>query len=357
MAILPRSWAVIIANVLTPLAVLVFSSGFFPYKPLIPGLARFEDGGNYTATPKAFDKVIFMVIDALRSLIRSGAALPFTAYASSPTVTMPRLKAITTGSKPSFLDVILNIAESDTSSTLAYQDTWLAQLKANGGQLVMYGDDTWLKLFPGMFERADAGSGSQRIDVLLSNSRQILRKMNEMFPNRSFDINSMDIACDSGPLVGVDLALCAWFRVNILLQNSGGADKNDLYPELESALFVFLKQAQEVISSAASDYDLRNLLLGLAITSFVVLLPLPTIYTLLCKSGCAGAFFALCLLGYGGMMFASSYVEEEQQFWNWMFTAWASLSPPSIKALAAMLCHNGIERILLEAVICGIRFP
>ncbi|RAH57865.1 sulfatase [Aspergillus piperis CBS 112811] len=469
---------------------------------------RFEDGGNYTATPKAFDKVIFMVIDALRSdfvysnnsgflftqsLIRSGAALPFTAYASSPTVTMPRLKAITTGSKPSFLDVILNIAESDTSSTLAYQDTWLAQLKANGGQLVMYGDDTWLKLFPGMFERADGttsffvsdfievdnnvtrhvstelsrddwsafimhylgldhighkagpqspymttkqqemdsivaniytsmeqqqhlqstlfvlcgdhgmndagnhgGSSvgetspallfispkfqaldilrqsptdshsdfqyyrtveqtditptlagllglpiplnslgvfipelldlwetrSQRIDVLLSNSRQILRKMNEMFPNRSFDINSMDIACDSGPLVGVDLALCAWFRVNILLQNSGGADKNDLYPELESALFVFLKQAQEVISSAASDYDLRNLLLGLAITSFVVLLPLPTIYTLLCKSGCAGAFFALCLLGYGGMMFASSYVEEEQQFWNWMFTAW-----------------------------------
>lgn len=68
---------------------------------------------------------------------------------------MPRLKAITTGSVPSFLDVILNIAESDTSSTLAYQDTWLAQLKATGGRLVMYGDDTWLKLFPGMFDRAD----------------------------------------------------------------------------------------------------------------------------------------------------------------------------------------------------------
>lgn len=68
---------------------------------------------------------------------------------------MPRLKAITTGSVPSFLDVILNIAESDTSSTLAYQDTWLAQLKAAGGRLVMYGDDTWVKLFPGMFDRAD----------------------------------------------------------------------------------------------------------------------------------------------------------------------------------------------------------
>jgi hypothetical protein len=93
--------------------------------------------------------------DCVSSLIRSGVALPFTAHASSPTVTMPRLKAMTTGSVPSFLDVILNIAESDTSSTLAFQDTWLAQLKARGDQLVMYGDDTWLKLFPGMFGRAD----------------------------------------------------------------------------------------------------------------------------------------------------------------------------------------------------------
>lgn len=68
---------------------------------------------------------------------------------------MPRLKAITTGSVPSFLDVILNIAESDTSSTLVHQDTWLAQLQARGDKLAMYGDDTWLKLFPGVFDRAD----------------------------------------------------------------------------------------------------------------------------------------------------------------------------------------------------------
>lgn len=76
---------------------------------------------------------------------------------------MPRVKAITTGSIPSFVDVILNFAESDTTSTLATQDTWLAQVKAtqfdNGkGKLVMYGDDTWLKLFPDFFERADGTS-------------------------------------------------------------------------------------------------------------------------------------------------------------------------------------------------------
>ncbi|KAI9881390.1 MAG: major facilitator super transporter protein [Pleopsidium flavum] len=72
---------------------------------------------------------------------------------------MPRIKALTTGSIPSFLDVILNFAESDTTSTLAEQDTWLAQMRAKRpGKLIMYGDDTWLKLFPDMFSRADGTS-------------------------------------------------------------------------------------------------------------------------------------------------------------------------------------------------------
>lgn len=72
---------------------------------------------------------------------------------------MPRIKAITTGSIPSFLDVILNIDEGDETSSLASQDTWLAQMKAkNSGKLLLYGDDTWLKLFPGFFDRADGTS-------------------------------------------------------------------------------------------------------------------------------------------------------------------------------------------------------
>lgn len=93
------------------------------------------------------------------SLIKDGAAMPFTAHATSPTVTMPRLKAITTGSIPSFLDVILNLDEADTSSTLSTQDSWLAQMKAKKtGKLLLYGDDTWLKLFPDTFDRADGTS-------------------------------------------------------------------------------------------------------------------------------------------------------------------------------------------------------
>lgn len=72
---------------------------------------------------------------------------------------MPRLKAMTTGSIPSFVDLILNIDEGDKSSALTAQDTWLVQLKAKEtGKVLLYGDDTWLKLFPAFFDRHDGTS-------------------------------------------------------------------------------------------------------------------------------------------------------------------------------------------------------
>ncbi|KAL1304381.1 hypothetical protein AAFC00_003382 [Neodothiora populina] len=180
----------VLANILIPISILLFATGFFPYKPFLSGLATFEQiessgAGLRTSVENArpkrvFDKVIFMVVDALRSdfvygrdsgfvftqsLIRTGAAVPFTAHAAPPTVTMPRVKGLTTGSVPSFLDLILNFAESDTSSSLSSQDTWLAQIKAHlkspgedEGKLVFYGDDTWLKLFPDFFHRTDGTS-------------------------------------------------------------------------------------------------------------------------------------------------------------------------------------------------------
>ncbi|PSR94205.1 alkaline-phosphatase-like protein [Coniella lustricola] len=172
--VFPKFVLLVAANLLVPIALYIFGTGFFPYKPLLPGLAVYGES-EYGFPPAApFDRVVFMVVDALRSdfvysprsgfeytqsLIRNGVALPFTAHATSPTVTMPRIKAITTGSIPSFLDVILNIDEGDETSSLASQDTWLAQMKAkNSGKLLLYGDDTWLKLFPSFFDRADGTS-------------------------------------------------------------------------------------------------------------------------------------------------------------------------------------------------------
>lgn len=163
--------AIALASLLFPIASITFGKGFLPFKPLLSGFATYAH--DYESPPAPFDKVVFMVIDALRSdfvyasnssftftqsLVSTGSAIPFTAYASSPTITLPRVKAITTGSIPGFLDVILNFAESDEVTSLSEQDSWPAQLKARGGLLVMYGDDTWLNLFPGMFTRADGTS-------------------------------------------------------------------------------------------------------------------------------------------------------------------------------------------------------
>ena len=54
------------ANLLIPIAILTFASGFFPYKPFLAGLAEYEVL-EYGAPPAApFDKVVFMVVDALR---------------------------------------------------------------------------------------------------------------------------------------------------------------------------------------------------------------------------------------------------------------------------------------------------
>ncbi|KAJ1916265.1 major facilitator super transporter protein [Mycoemilia scoparia] len=94
-----------------------------------------------------------------RSLLKSGKAMGFTARATAPTVTMPRVKALTTGTVPSFLDAVLNIAESDTSSSLAHYDNILWQLKHQGKKKInLFGDDTWIRLFPGIFSRTDGTS-------------------------------------------------------------------------------------------------------------------------------------------------------------------------------------------------------
>jgi hypothetical protein len=59
------------ANILVPIAILVFATGFFPYKPFLPGLAEFRATGPSGHGPPAapFDRLVFMVIDALRRCV------------------------------------------------------------------------------------------------------------------------------------------------------------------------------------------------------------------------------------------------------------------------------------------------
>lgn len=61
-----RTLLLVVANLLIPLSIVTFATGFFPYKPFLPGLAEYEPL-EYGAPPDApFDKLVFMVVDALR---------------------------------------------------------------------------------------------------------------------------------------------------------------------------------------------------------------------------------------------------------------------------------------------------
>lgn len=68
-----NAFLVALANVLLLPAILLFARGFFPYKPSIPGLAQYEPLGweekiGPSREPEAqFDRLVFMVVDALRS--------------------------------------------------------------------------------------------------------------------------------------------------------------------------------------------------------------------------------------------------------------------------------------------------
>lgn len=64
------------ANILIPVSIVVFATGFFPYKPFLPGLAEFESLEFGPPPDAPFDRLVFMVVDALRRL----------ALAPSPTV-------------------------------------------------------------------------------------------------------------------------------------------------------------------------------------------------------------------------------------------------------------------------------
>lgn len=62
----PFALLCILANLLIPVAILTFAIGFFPYKPFLPGTNQFDATGKHSTPDAPFNKVIFMIVDALR---------------------------------------------------------------------------------------------------------------------------------------------------------------------------------------------------------------------------------------------------------------------------------------------------
>ncbi|PSN68450.1 hypothetical protein BS50DRAFT_552002 [Corynespora cassiicola Philippines] len=126
--------------------------------------------------PKSFEKAIVIIVDALRydftvpyqpsdgsekphhfhnaiPVLHETAVnnpnnaflLPF--IADPPTTTLQRLKGLTTGTLPTFID-----AGSNFAGTAIDEDNLVAQLRNASKRIVHLGDDTWHSLFPGYFE-------------------------------------------------------------------------------------------------------------------------------------------------------------------------------------------------------------
>lgn len=84
----------------------------------------------------------------------------------------------------------------------------------------------------------------------------------------------------------------------------------------------FSKRAQDVMSSTASNYALGRLNAGIGLAALATVTCLATASTALLKSRSSGLWTSLVIILYGAMMFASSYVEEEQHFWYWASSGW-----------------------------------
>ncbi|GAP87438.1 putative GPI ethanolamine phosphate transferase [Rosellinia necatrix] len=167
--------------------IVLFTSGFLLTRlvldersecasPPIEPLIRWEGSGTIDGGcwhPKTFDKAVIVIIDALRYdftipikdgdkaevyhnafpfLYESTVQSPNNAFllpfiADPPTSTLQRLKGLTTGTLPTFIDLGSNFA-----GTAIEEDNILMQFREHGKRIVHLGDDTWTSLFPDYFQ-------------------------------------------------------------------------------------------------------------------------------------------------------------------------------------------------------------
>ncbi|CAJ0945665.1 unnamed protein product, partial [Mesorhabditis belari] len=149
------------------LSLLFFLYGFIPWDSVDKQTnEQLNESANETKCTEQLpvNKLILVVIDAwrldfltkrntmswMRNEIESRKADAFDVRVHTPTVTMPRIKALTSGTIPSFASVLLNFGGSREEK----DDTWLRAANEAKKKIVFYGDDTWLSLFSEEFHRA-----------------------------------------------------------------------------------------------------------------------------------------------------------------------------------------------------------
>ncbi|XP_035911282.1 GPI ethanolamine phosphate transferase 2 [Anopheles stephensi] len=173
----------------------LFCYGFFPLSFSPSTKASFDElpqsignvSFNGTDYKPRISRAILMVIDALRmdfvlqednfqflnQLLGDGKACLYRLQVHPPTVTMPRIKAMTSGAIPSFLDVILNLGSPEMKL-----DTFLYQMKQRQQKTVFYGDNTWTNMFPDAFHRRGENTDSLYVNDFYKGDRNITKLLN-----------------------------------------------------------------------------------------------------------------------------------------------------------------------------------
>ncbi|KAH7089477.1 hypothetical protein FB567DRAFT_520834 [Paraphoma chrysanthemicola] len=118
------------------------------YDFTIPFEAQVEPtdlAGPQPVAPRHFHNAFPVLYETAQQQPHNAFLLPF--IADPPTTTLQRLKGLTTGTLPTFID-----AGSNFAGTAIDEDNLVAQLRNASKRIVHIGDDTWHALFPGYFE-------------------------------------------------------------------------------------------------------------------------------------------------------------------------------------------------------------
>ncbi|KAM0049661.1 putative Type I phosphodiesterase/nucleotide pyrophosphatase/phosphate transferase [Helianthus debilis subsp. tardiflorus] len=163
------------------IAILLFTSGFLLTRTELPHYSHCSHVSqspcphqNHTCwTKPAVDRIVIILLDALRfdfvapstffqeknpwmdklqvlhKLASESGARIFKAIADPPTTSLQRLKGLTTGGLPTFIDI-----GNSFGAPAIVEDNLIHQLVQNGKRVVMMGDDTWTQLFPHHFNKS-----------------------------------------------------------------------------------------------------------------------------------------------------------------------------------------------------------
>lgn len=162
-------------------------------------------------------------------------------------------------------------------------------------------------------------SPKDKVQILVRNARQILDIVTAAFGAELFDPKGATDPCALGKTDVNELA-CDWRRINAKAEQVLIKDEVDEEWLLEMSRW--LGQAQDLMGSMASNYDMSRLWLGqgLAIVAVIAAMVATIWQSHLTLAGLLPLH--IISLTYGIMMFASSYVEEEHHFWYWASTLW-----------------------------------